>query len=392
MQLVAYEVLYRNEHNNFATITCGMEATLELLINYCCSVADDQTPEDILIFVNLTREHILSDCFFPLDKSRFVIEILEDTKVDELFSKKIHQLKLQGYKFALDDYSLDDRFDPILHLVNYIKVDILESADKNIPSILKLIKDTKFSDSNILPIFLAEKVETEEVLNQCLSEDYELFQGYFLARPKIVYGKRLSASKKTTLLLISELQSINCTTEVIFNLVKTNSKLCYMLLRIVNSPATPSTTEIKSVKEAIIYLGLEELKKWVMILSFSDSEETPVELIRILLERAKSCEILAPLAKVDSETAFTSGLFSGLDLVMKADKIWLLKNLTLPDEIIDAVIYFEGLLGQLLMTVMESEKGLLIHRDGLIQVDHSELEFAKSQATIWTNKILQSIL
>ena len=48
---------------------------------------------------------------------------LEDIQVDELFVNRVKELKKQGYKFALDDYTFDENFDDLIPLVDYIKFD-----------------------------------------------------------------------------------------------------------------------------------------------------------------------------------------------------------------------------------------------------------------------------
>ena len=102
-KLYGYELLYRDDDPHSAVFEDGDKATASLIVNYCGSIINDEQGPYVTIFLNLTRKLLLSDYFFPLDPKRLVVEILEDVKVDDLLVERIKELKLQGYRFALDD-------------------------------------------------------------------------------------------------------------------------------------------------------------------------------------------------------------------------------------------------------------------------------------------------
>lgn len=129
-----------------------------------------------------------------------------------------------------------------------------------------------------------------------------------------------------------------------------------------------------------------------MVLAMTQNSKTPVELIRLLLERAKICELYVKAKGLDSEQAFTLGLFSGLDLVLHADKQWLLAQLGLPSEMIVAIVENSGELGKILKWVIDIQRGeLLAISTELPFLDRVSLMAATSSATIWVNEIISII-
>lgn len=113
-KLYGYELLYRSIHPNQAIFDDGNKATSELLVNYCGGILNDQESPYVKIFINLTRNLILSEYFFPIQPERVVIEILENTLVDDELVEKVKELKKLGYEFALDDYSFLPEYDPLV--------------------------------------------------------------------------------------------------------------------------------------------------------------------------------------------------------------------------------------------------------------------------------------
>ena len=103
-KLYGFELLYRGLNPNAAIFEDGSVATSELLVNYCGGILNDEDAPYVKVFINLTRSLLLSDYFFPLEPSRVVIEILENTLVDDKLVERVKELKQRGFHFALDDY------------------------------------------------------------------------------------------------------------------------------------------------------------------------------------------------------------------------------------------------------------------------------------------------
>jgi len=387
--LFGLEILYRNNQDNHAVINDGKLATTELLVNYCSGLLDGATGSYVKVFVNLNRDLILSDWFFPLPPGRIVIDITGDVIVDVDFLVRISELKTRGYSFALENYQFDSQFDDLLALVDYIKMDISTFHPDEIGDKYRLLKHEKLAGFRNPPVILATKVETEEIHEICTDVGFSLFQGYFLARPTMVYGKKIVPSSQNALRLLTALQKEDVTIEEVSDLVSQDVQQSFLILKIVNSPICNFPRKIESIKEGITYIGLKQVKQWAMVLAITGSSKVPKELFRMLLERAKTCELYAlNLSLPNIDRYFTTGLFSGLDLVLQADKHWLLDQVSLSKEVVSAILNYEGCIGNLLQNVIDLEEGRLEKLESISGESNQLLIDANLQAMKWTSELI----
>ncbi len=357
-ELYGFELLYRDNDPNAAFIEDGDKATSALLVNYCGSIINDDEGPYVKIFINLTRNLLLSDYFFPLEPSRIVVEILEDVEVDQELINRVIDLKAKGYQFALDDYAFTSDFDKLIPLMDYIKVELLSLSLKELKEKMEFFENTHLSKLKKRPTLLAEKVEDQATYDLCHSIGFELFQGYFLEKPKPIYGKKIDNHSDTALQIVVKLQESDISIEELSHAISRDTKLSYQILKIVNSPLCRLPKKVESLQDAVTYLGLEQIKKWAMAMALSGNSSQSNELFRLLLTRARTCELIAAYHKHDkAESYFTIGLFSGIDAVMLADKQWLVKKLDLTDEITEALLEFKGEKGRILRRVIDIEHG-----------------------------------
>lgn len=355
-KLYGFELLYRDNDPNAAVFEDGDKATSSLIVNYCGGLLNDEEGPYVKIFINLTRNLLLSDYFFPLDPNRLVIELLENISVDQLLVDRIVELKAQGYSFALDDYAFSKKFDPILPLVDYIKIELLNLSIEELKPKMALFEKDVLPKLDKRPILLAEKVEDKEMYDLCDNLGFELFQGYYLEKPMPVYGKKIGNNSETALQIVAKLQEPDIGIDDLSLSISMDAKLSYQILKIVNSPLCRLPKKVSSLHEAVVYLGLDQIKKWAMAMVLAGNSSQTKELFLLLLTRARSCQLIAErLGYEKPEAFFTVGLFSGIDAVMMADKAWLIEKLDLSEDINQGVLELEGQKGEVLKLVMDLE-------------------------------------
>jgi len=386
-KLYAYELLYRDNDPNAAVFEDGDKATSSLIVNYCGSILNEDEGPYVKIFINLTRTLLLSDYFFPLNPKRIVIEILENMEVDELLIERVKELRKQGYQFALDDYSFATKFDPLIPLVDYIKVELLHLPIEELPKKIKRL-ETNFLDSlEHRPALLAEKVEDQSMYEQCFKLGFELFQGYFLERPMPVYGTKIDNNSETALQIVIQIQEPDIDIDTLSHSISRDAKLSYQILKIVNSPLCRLPKKVSSLHEAVVFLGLEQIKKWAMAMVLSGNSSQTKELFLLLLTRARTCELIAQkYGYQDTEGYFTVGLFSGIDAVMLADKEWLINKLDFADDINMALLKLEGQKGKVLKYVIALEQ----QKEELNDLDKESLSnyySSHEEAVSWANQL-----
>lgn len=120
--------------------------------------------------------------------------------------------------------------------------------------------------------------------------------------------------------------------------------LSYKLLKLINSPIIGPIHKIKSIKQAIVFLGLKELKKWIYVLSFQTykykSDSITNEVIKMCFIRAKAGEWIAHHTgnRKESASYFLIGMFSLIDTLMKRPLDTVLKQLPLDINIRETIL------------------------------------------------------
>ncbi len=124
-QVHAVELLYRNDASQSALEVGENLATSELLFNLCSAVTDEFEYFHVPAFINVSASFLQSGAFLPIDPDRVVIELVERIEPSPAFITAVQAWHERGFRFALDDFEFTEAWNPLLPLVDVIKVDIL---------------------------------------------------------------------------------------------------------------------------------------------------------------------------------------------------------------------------------------------------------------------------
>lgn len=319
-RIYGYELLYRNsEQNSFPNID-PEQATIQLLVNTFLSIGVDQISGKSKSFINFSGELLIKDIFSRLKPEYVVIEILEDVEITSTLISRIREIKQDGFQLALDDFILQDQYalhTELFELIDYVKVDFLAVDEKGRRGIERFIK--RYPHIHML----AEKIETEEQFQIAKKSGYDLFQGYFFAKPEIIKGVEIPANLNLHMQILNKLNESDPNTDEIAKLILHDISLTYKLLRFINTMNFSVPKSVTSVKQAIVLIGMRELRKWMRILMLQDigdhsSSGRIKALVSYSMSRAKMCELVAVRTGYpNGDEHFFVGLFSLLDAIMK---------------------------------------------------------------------------
>ncbi len=357
LHVVAYELLYRNAGSGGANIDDATYATAKLITNTFLETGFENISGGKQVFINLPRPFITGEMPILLDPKQVVLEILEDVCADDAAIKGAKELRAKGYTIALDDFLQTDENKDFIPLASIIKIDVLNQTEADLREQVAGFASYKVK-------LLAEKVETEEQHLLCRSLGFELFQGYFFCKPKILEGKPLPSNHINILTIIAKLQDRECQIQDIEKIFSNDIGMSFKLFKIINSSYYNVGRKIESIHHALVMLGLETIKKWVMLISLSSFECSPRELIVSALVRAKMSEAVAGNLGYKAEIAFTIGMFSLLDAIMEQPLAVIIENLPLSEEVKRALLDHQGQQGELLAAVISYERGVWESIDG----------------------------
>jgi EAL and modified HD-GYP domain-containing signal transduction protein len=329
----------------------------------------------------MTRAYLVGEHDLPFPPRQTVIDILEDVPRDAEVVAGCRRLAQNGYTLAADGRAIrHDEVDPLLELVSMIKVDVYGLAPDELPEAVRYCSAYGVK-------LIAKRVETQDQFDACKRLGFDLFQGYLLSRPEIVEGNSLSPSRLTCLRILEKLYDPNTSPEDVEDIVKTDASLSYRFLRIAGAGAARGLhRRVGSVREGVVLLGQRRLRAWVTLMLMADSHEGSEELLNIAMTRARMAELMAQ--KIDpklSETAFTAGMVSALDLLLGVPLSEVLSSLSLTSELEDALLGGEGDLGNIVGDVQAWEVGSSEHlRSGLGEVSVAE---AYTEGLAWAIEV-----
>ena len=348
-EVVGYELLFRENTDIPSTgVFDGNRATSRVLLSLFTESDISTITHGLPAFINFTAELLHNPPLF--EPSSMVIEVLEDICITDKIISSLKKLKAKGFTLALDDFVMDEKYSPILELVDIIKLELPEMDDEALTQTMSSLK--KYNAK-----ILAEKIETPEMFNRCKELGCDMFQGYFLSKPEIIKGKKIAASKMAVLNLISQIQAPEIDMDGLTKIISRDPALSFKLLKLINSAAFKRSNTIDSIHRAVTLLGIEKIKSWASLLALSKLDDKPEALHYTALVRALVCEKLAEYIQLDARDRFyTVGLLSCLDAFFDQQLIDVVKNIALDDAVNEALLSFKGPAGLALHTALNFEK------------------------------------
>jgi len=314
MRVFAYELLFRSGLANFFDPRQdGEEASSKVITNSFLLIGIAKVTGGKKAFINFTEDMVLSGYPTLFPNRDAVIEILEDVRVTEEVVAACRELVAQGYVLALDDFLYDDHFIPLLKIAKIVKFDIRQMSFAELKRQVKIVKQYKVK-------LLAEKIETFEEFEAVKELGFDLFQGYFFSKPKIVEGRDIPGSKLHYLQVLRLIGDENFDFSKLGELIARDVSLAYKLLKYVNSAYFARMHEVESLTSAVAMLGELNLRKWLALMMLSYlADDKPSELLRLATLRGSFCELIAVrLLRRGRDAALfhTAGMFSLLPAML----------------------------------------------------------------------------
>lgn len=311
-EVYGYEILYRDRDENYYSATDGEFASISAITRCFIDFGIKEITNNRKAFINFTEELFHNDVATIFPKEYLIIEILENVAVGDRLIECCKELKKMGYMLAIDDFTFQRGYEELIKIVDIIKVDFMISSESERASIVKEYKRDGLK-------FLAEKVETKDEYLSAVDMGYSYFQGYFFSKPEINRKKKFTPYLVNYIKLINMINSEEYEFNVVSKIIESDFAFSYEILRLVNSAYYSRKHKISSVRQALVVLGMGELRKWIYLVFVRDLEQDkPQEIINSCMLRGKFLENLAIKAnkKALSSEMMTLGMFSMIDVLM----------------------------------------------------------------------------
>jgi c-di-GMP-related signal transduction protein len=321
-----------------------------------------------------------------LPPERVVLELGADIEADREVVEACQALRNAGYQIAVDDFVPTEWTADLVPLANFLKVDFLATD----PQVRKGIDKIRAGGT---PVLIAKSIETMEAFDQAVKEGYTYFQGFFFGRPVITEGREVPGQQMANLRLLRALHVPDLSVHQLEELIKHDASLCYRILRTVNSAAYMLQVPVQSIRQALVLLGRDTVRRWASLWSLAGLEEQAhSELVVMATVRARCCELLA--GKLGGEDAASEGFLVGmcslLDAILGRPMKAVLADLPLAEETEAALLGEDNDTRRMLDCVIAYEHGEWERAEQLARrakIDPALLPKAFADALRWSREI-----
>lgn len=381
MNVFGYELLYRRSMNNFYEGIDDNKSTAELINNAFLTMHSQELTGGAKAFINFSQDMLILQIPRILPRDSTIVEVLERVEITDDVVASCQSLKDEGYTIAIDDFVFDESYLELLEIADIVKV---EFPYVNLEDQYQLIERYKHRIK-----FLAEKVETREEYQLAREMGYDYFQGYFFSKPIIIKDREIGSLNINLVKIMEILNKQDPDYQEIAQIIETDLGLSFKLLKLANSIFFGSVSKIVHIKQALVQLGLVEIKRWVYVMLLKDIQIIDnKELIKTCFVRAKFMEILARETGYFEQRSefFMVGMFSSIDILLNKDMDKIIEELALPDMAKEALLGGDNKIKDFLDVVLDYES---LRWDELeknhvpVQIEHRQLRDMYLESLGW---------
>ena len=323
-----------------------------------------------------SREFLLAFDPLPLTGGSVVVELEPTPIVDDALITRLRHLRAEGHRIALDDFLPRDELEPLLPFASYVKVDISSYGLGGLIAVLDRLPAVR-------PAVVATNVEMPSQRDACVRRGVDLLQGFFFERPRHLPDRTVPVGSVDRLRAAVALRAAP-TFEEVEDIVAGDPGLTIRLLRFANSAAVGARRRFSSVREAMMLLGAERVRQFMLIVLLSELGEGRPALVSAALMRARLCEHLAvALGTADPNTAFTAGILSTVDALLDQPLFEVIKTLPVTEELRWAVLGRSGPVGTILDMAIRFERN---------RIDDETRFDGLGDVVMWTDQALRDLV
>lgn len=321
----AQEIMYSDASGAYVS-SPAME---QFFLDYAATVKET----DGKAFISMTYsmlEHRVADLFPP---EKLVVQLSEDVLLMPETSALLSELHDRGCQIATLGFNFNARMLAIIGKINYIKLNFAH-VQSSFQSVMEVARSL---GKKIIAYNIND--ESSYAIARELGVDY--MQGTHLAamQPKVVHCAEHLPTNFAQLLVA--VNSPDPDYQELEKIISRDVALTFSILKLVNSAYFAPRSRIGSIRQALSFLGVKQLKEWVYLLGFQGDGALPLEYMKLSLLRAMFCsevQKLIPNFEISSSEAYLIGLLSTLDVLLGSSIEQILEEVDVSDAIADALL------------------------------------------------------
>jgi EAL and modified HD-GYP domain-containing signal transduction protein len=295
-------------------------------------------------WVRMSPAFLLALDPLPLPPGALVLQVQPgpDADDDDALVARLRALRAAGHQIALDGYLPGERFAPLLPFADHVKVDL---AIYGVDGLRPVLESLPYDGPNVV----ATNVETPDQADACVRRGIDLLQGFFFERPRSVEDVTPPAGPATDRLRALVALRNRPAFEDVERIIAADPGLTVRLMRFANSAAVGARRTFATVRDALILLGAERVRQFLLLLLLAEVGAGRNALVGAAVLRGRLCETIArDLEVCDPASAFTAGVLSVLDALLERPMAVVLSTVPVSDELRWALLAHSGPVGGVL--------------------------------------------
>ena len=352
-----HEILYHGANQAFSSDSTTSSAEFAAA-NTIYNFLTDNSPKVLkgtLNFMTFTTMLLMKKTPRLFDKSDLVIQIDDAVIIHPLSMHLVQQYAKEGYRIAVNEFQFTPRYLALLDGIHFIKINAKTSSDITIRNTVEIAHSMNIK-------CIVTNIETESVYNRAISLGADGLEGPYVADKLTTKAHSSAYIQSNFFQLMVAVTKDEPNVEEIEQMIAADASLSYGLLKMVNSAYFALRYRATTITQAIMTLGLGQLKQWIYLLSASnaENEQDPgsEEFLKRSFMRANFCSELMNHAKdmpISKAEAYLMGMFSTLNYLIAAPLEEILAEVPVADEIKEALLHHTGRCGKLYDLVLSYE-------------------------------------
>ena len=337
--IIGYEIQYHGENQAYSMEEGGNDFAAADTVYSFLTQNTGKALKGSLNFMTFTTTLLMKQTPKLFDSGDLVIQVGEDVIIHPLAMRFLERYNKEGYKLAVNDFQFSPRYFSIIDKFDYIKINFQTAADVSIRNIVEDLYQKAF----IMEVDAMEGLWVAEKLFTAVHSSSFLQSSFF----------RLLVAINRDVPDVEEIEQI----------ISMDAVLTYSLLKIVNSSYFALRNRATDVHQAIVVMGLGQLRQWIYLLGTGNGEEGidagQEEFLKLSFMRGSFCAALIKLTQdmpISQNEAYLMGMFSTLNYLIAAPMEDILADLPIAQEVKDALLFHSGKCGDLYDLVLSYER------------------------------------
>ena len=318
-KVVAYEIQYYGDNQSLGADSSPTNdfAAADTIYNFL-TMNMEKLLRGTLHFMTFTTTLLLKKTPRFFDKEELVIQIDDSVIIQPLAMRMVQQYAKEGYKIAVNEFQFAPRYLGIMDSIDYIKLNFKTTPEMTLKNVIEIAHSMNKQ-------CIAIGVDTEELYNRAQKLQVDSMQGVYVAEKLAIRAHNSGYLQSNFFRLMVAVTKEEPDVEEIEQIISVDATLTYGILKMANSCYFALRHSVSTVRQAIMTMGLGELKQWVYLLSASNAEnqmeEGAEEFLKLSFMRGSFCSSLMNYAKgvpISRPEVYLMGMFSTLHYLIDA--------------------------------------------------------------------------